>query len=328
MKELLEKVLAAYGPSGHEDKVRAVIEGLIRPYVDELRTDALGNLIARKHGAGKRIMLAAHMDQIGFIVTGVDKHGFLRVHNVGGIYRRNSLNRRVVFENGMSGVVSCEVEGDSPTDTTMLKLFIDIGAADRADALSQVALGDMAVYAPECTHLMNRCVCAPAMDNRAGCALLIGALQAVTNCPNEVVAVFTSQEEVGLRGARAAAYDVDPDVGIALDVTLVGDTPKGERLPMKIGGGIAIKVMDSSVICAGEVVAALEAAAEGAGAAHQREILFGGGTDAGAIHQTRSGVPSGALSIPSRYVHSACEVISLDDLEAGVKTLAAFLMRG
>lgn len=166
------------------------------------------------------------------------------------------------------------------------------------------------------------------MDDRAGCALLIEALKGLTDCPNEVVAVFTTQEEVGLRGARAAAWGVEPDVGLALDVTLCGDTPKGPRISVKLGGGIAVKVMDMSLICHPGVVEALEKAAGRAGALYQREVLTAGGTDAGAIQLTRGGVPAGVLSIPCRYVHSAVETVSLSDMREGVKLLGAYLMGG
>ena len=326
MKDILIKLLEAFGPSGYEGPVRAVIEQEIGPYVDELRVDALGNLIAVKHGDGKRIMLSAHMDQTGFIVTDADEHGFLRVHNVGWPRRLHALNRHLVFENGVNGVLSYEVEGHKADDSTMKAMFVDIGAYSREEALSRVQIGDMAVYTCEVCMLTCDVMSAPAMDNRAGCALLIEAVKALGDCPNEVVAVFSTQEEVGLRGAGAAAYDVRPDFAVALDVTPTGDTPKTERQSVKLGGGIAVKIMDSSIICAPDVVTALEQAGDRAGVKHQREVLTRGGTDAGAIHQSRGGVPTGALSVPCRYVHSATEVISLSDVAAGITLLTNFLM--
>lgn len=223
---------------------------MVAPYVDEMKVDALGNLITIKHGkGGKRVMLAAHMDHIGFVVTDIDDKGFLRVHNVGGIRRAWSLNRHVVFENGMHGVISSEERDVSPTDTTMLKLFIDIGAANREQAMEKVQIGDVAVYAPDVVD-MGDYIASPAQDNRAGCAIVVETLKKLPKeMDNEVVAVFTTQEEVGLRGATAAAYSVNPDIGIALDVTLCGDTPKGPRIAVKAGEGIAIKVLDNSLIC-------------------------------------------------------------------------------
>lgn len=325
MKEILKKLLLSYGATGREDGVREVIGEMVAPYVDELRVDALGNLIATKKGAGKRVMLAAHMDHIGFVVTAIDEKGFLRVHNVGGISRKVSLNRHVVFENGVSGLVSYEVQEDNPADTSMLKLFIDIGCTSREQAEAQVQLGDVAVYAPDVFE-MGDCLAGPAMDNRAGCAVAIGALRALKDCPNEVVCVFTVQEEVGLRGAKAAAYEVNPDLGIALDVTLSGDTPKGNRIAVELGKGIAVKVMDSSLICNPALVAKLEAVAEREGIAYQREVLTAGGTDASAIQLSRGGVAAGVLSVPCRYVHSATEMVNISDLEGGARLLSAFLM--
>ncbi len=325
MKDTLKKLLATYGPTGREAGIAKLIEGLVKPYVDEIRTDALGNLIAIKKGAGKRVMVAAHMDQIGFIVTDIDDKGFLRVHNVGGIRRAFSINRRVVFENGMSGILSCEEKDNDPADKTMLKLFIDIGCRDKKEAEKLIRRGDVCVYSPDVFE-MNELVCGPALDDRAGCALLIETLKALKNCPNEVIAVFTAQEEVGLRGARTAAFDVSPDVGIALDVTLAGDVPKGPDIAVEVGAGVAVKVMDSSLICTPWVVDKLEALAAKGKISNQREVLTGGGTDAGAIQLTRGGIPSGVLSVPCRYVHSATEAVSMEDMAAGVKLLTAFLM--
>ena len=188
-----------------------------------------------------------------------------------------------------------------------------------------VRRGDFAVYAGEFTELANNLVAGTAMDDRAGCAILIEMLKRLGETKNEIVAVFTVQEEVGLRGAQAAAFDVAPDMGIALDVTLCGDTPKGPKIAVKAGAGIAVKILDNSLICHPGVVKAMEEAAERAGAKYQREVLTAGGTDAGAIQRSRGGVPSGVLSIPCRYVHSPNETVSLDDMENGVKLLCELL---
>ncbi len=326
MKDTLKKLCAAYGATGRESCVARVIEEMVKPYVDETRVDALGNLIAVKKGAegGRRIMLAAHMDHIGFVVSAIDEKGFVRVGSVGGVSKVNSQNRRVVFENGVSGVLSGELENHDVTDGNMTKMFIDLGVSSREEAEKLVQLGDVAVYAPDVFELAGGLMAGPAMDNRAGCAVVVEALKVLGETRNEVVAVFTTQEEVGLRGAKAAAYEINPDVGIALDVTLCGDTPKGPKIAVKMGAGIAIKILDRSVICHPGVVRELEEAAERVGAAWQREVLTSGGTDAGAIQAVRSGIPCGVLSIPCRYVHSAAETVSLKDMENGVKTLAEF----
>ena len=290
-----------------------------------MEVDAMGNLIAVKKGADRRVMLAAHMDQIGFVVTDIDEKGFLRVHNVGGIRRAVSLNRHVVFENGVHGVLSYELENFKPDDTTMNALFIDIGAKDRADAEAHVQVGDMAVYAPDAFELGGGLMASPAMDNRVGCAVLVETLKRLKDCPYEVCAVFTVQEELGLRGAASASYRLNPDFGISLDGTFSGDTPKGPKIAVEAGKGPCIKILDSSVVCSPKVVAMMEAAAERAGIHAQREVLTAGGTDAGAIQKARAGVPCGALSIPTRYVHSATEVICISDAERGAALLAVLL---
>ena len=303
MRETLKRLLNAYGATGHEEAVREVIREMVEPWVDSIEVDALGNLICVKKGAGRRVMLAAHMDQIGFVVSEIDEKGFLRVFNVGGIRSIVSLNRHVVFENGVHGVVSYEQEGFKPGENSMRPLFIDIGAKDRADAERKVQIGDVAVYVPDVFELGDDLMGSPAMDNRVGCAVLIDTLRRLKDCPNEVCAVFTVQEEVGLRGAVAAAYGIDPEMGI----------------------GPCIKVLDNSVICSPKVVALMETAAEREGIAAQREVLTGGGTDAGAMQKTRAGVPCGVLSVACRYVHSACEVISIADAQNGAKLLAGLL---
>lgn len=326
MKDTLKKLCATFGATGYETCVVNVIKDMIAPYVDEMKVDALGSLIATKKGkGGQKIMLAAHTDHIGFVVTDIDEKGFARVHNVGGIRKANSLNRRVIFENGVSGVLSHENEGHDANDGNMTKLFIDLGASSKEEAEKLVRPGDTAVYAPDIFELANDLIAGPAMDDRAGCAILVETLKRLGETDNEIVAVFTSQEEVGLRGAQAAAFEVNPDMGIALDVTLCGDTPKGPKIAVKAGEGIAVKVMDSSLICHPGVVKKMEAAAEKAGAKYQREVLTAGGTDAGAIQRTRGGIPSGVLSIPCRYVHSATETVSLRDMENGVKLLVQLL---
>ena len=259
------------------------------------------------------------------MVLDADEHGFLRVHNAGGISKRASLNRHVVFENGVNGVVSNETERFSADDNKMSDLFIDIGAKDREDALSMVALGDVAVYAPDAFEMANGMIAAPAVDDRVGCAIALEAMKELGDCENEVAFVFTVQEELGLRGARAAAYGVDPQIGVALDVTLSGDTPKGPKIAVRAGEGPCVKVRDSSLVCSPRVVKGLEEAAGRVGVKTQREVLTAGGNDAAAMQAARAGVLAGTISIACRYVHSACETISLADCEGAKKMLVAFL---
>lgn len=327
MFELIKKIADVYGATGRESAVADTIEALLKDKVDSITRDAMGNLICEKRGTdpgGKRIMLSAHMDHIGFIVAAVEKEGFLRVAPVGGIRVAYSHTRHVCFANGVQGVIVQEPVADNEKPV-MKHMFIDIGAADAEEALSLVQLGDIAVYAPDCFRLGEYRVAAPAMDDRIACALLVSVMQQLGETKDTVYAVFSTQEEVGCRGAKTAAYGINPDVGIALDVTGNGDTPKTKLPSVKLGDGAAVKIMDNGSISSPEVVSALLAAGEKAGVKTQREVLPYGGTDAMAMQTTRSGVRVGTVSIPCRYVHSACEVIDLRDVDAAEKLLLAYL---
>ena len=325
MIELLKKLLAPIGPTGLEGAVAAAITEEIKDYVDEIRTDALGNLIAVKHGKGpnpKKIMFSAHMDHIGFIVTGVEKEGYLRVASVGGVGIPVSRTRHVTFTNGVHGVVVKEPK-EGPD---MFKdLFIDIGAQDKEDALSMVSIGDVAVYAGDVFPLGKNRWASPAMDDRCACALLAKLLQTVGDTQDTVIAVFSVQEEVGCRGARVASFAMEPDIGIALDVTGWGDTPGTTQPEIKLGEGIGVKIMDRGSISNPALREELLACGEKAGVKTQREVLPYGGTDASAMQTSRGGIPVCTISIPCRYVHSACEVIDMRDMDAGLKLLQEYL---
>ena len=321
-KDMLKSILAAYGPSGREQTVSDVIRGYVEPFADEVYNDALGNLIAVKKGtSGKKVMLSAHMDQIGLIVVDIDEKGFLRVSNVGGVNPVISAAREVRFENGTRGVTYFETEKHGVKDTTMPELFVDIGATSREEAEAKVQIGDVAVYATNFVEMGNR-ISSGALDDRIACAAVVEAFRTMQNV-HDVYAVFTVQEEVGLRGAGAAAYAIEPDLNISLDVTGTGDTPKCSRMSVKLGAGAAVKVMDSSVIVPPVVRAFLEKAAEENNIRVQPEVLRGGGTDTGAVQRTRSGVLSGCISIPTRYIHSPVETADLADYEAAVQLVRA-----
>ncbi len=327
MFDILKKVLKPIGPSGLEEPVAAAIREEVKDYVDTMESDALGNLICVKKGTdpnGKKIMFSAHMDHIGFIVTGYEKEGFLRVTNVGGIGIDVSLTRHVVFANGVEGVVVCEpVQGAK----AMKNLFIDIGAESKEEAEKKVQLGDVAVYTPDCFRLGENRVASPAMDDRCACALLVKLLQTVGETKDTVIAVFSVQEEVGCRGAKVASFSQEPDVGIALDVTAWGDTPEVKLPAIKLGEGCAVKVMDRASISNPALRDELLACGEAAGVKTQREVLPFGGTDAGAMQTSRGGIPVCTISIPCRYVHSACETIDMRDMDAALKLLTAYLKK-
>jgi len=325
MLDTLKKMLSVYGPTGHENAVAEAVRSLVEKKADSVRTDALGNLIVEKKGRpeGKTIMFSAHMDHIALVVTDVEEEGFLRVTNAGGIGLPMTKGHHVVFGNGVHGVVMSQPVKDE--EAGMQHLFVDIGAENKAEALAMVQLGDACVYAPDAFELGKNRIASPAMDDRCACALLVELLLSLEQPENTVVAVFSTQEEVGTRGASVAAYAVNPDLGVAIDVTCWGDTPEVKLPAVKLGQGAAVKFMDRSMIASPFVRDALIAAAERAGAAYQREVLPFGGTDGAAIQHARGGIPAGTLSIPCRYVHSACEVIDMRDMESALAILKEFV---
>ncbi|MBE3589589.1 MAG: M42 family metallopeptidase [Firmicutes bacterium] len=332
MEELLKRLTETWGPSGREARVRALLQEVLAGRVDEMRVDALGNLICvkRPKGAarGRRVMFAAHMDEIGVIVTDIDERGFLRIGMVGGVSPQIAVGQRVLFENGLVGSVSHEPapgvdfsRGES-NELQFHKLWVDVGARSREEAEKLVGYGAMAVFHRP-LEANEHVFIGKALDDRAGCAVLAQALLEMDEVGNEVYAVFTVQEEVGLRGARTSAYGVDPQIGFAIDVTGTGDTPKARPMAVKLGGGAAVKAMDMSLVTPPEIRDLMVERAERRGIPYQIEVLAMGGTDAGAIHLTRAGVPSGCISIPTRYLHTPAEMVSKDDMRACVDLVKA-----
>lgn len=324
IKDLIKKLTEAYGPSGDERNIRQMIREEIQEVADELIEDVMGNLIAIKKGTGRRIMIAAHMDQIGMIITHIDEKGFLRFAAVGGVSVQNSIHRRIRFKNGMTGVIGFESEINDVKDIQLARMYIDIGASNRSEAEKQIHIGDVAIY-DTCFTESNGKYTSGAMDDRIGCAIAIEVMKRLKQSEHEIYFVFTTQEEVGLRGAKTAAYTVNPQMAIAIDVTLTGDTPKARLMSIKLGAGPAVKVKDNSIMCHPKVIDQMVKAAEAISIPYQMEVLTAGGTDSGAIHLSRSGVPSGVLSIPCRYVHSANEMVDAGDVENGVALLVQLL---
>lgn len=321
--ELLKKLCSTFSPSGSEERITNLIYNEVKDFADEIKRDVLGNLIVRKKGNGKKIMLAAHTDEIGVAVTFIDDNGFLRFGAVGGINPIYSLYQRVEFANGTIGVISYEENIDSVKNINISKMFIDIGAKNKSEAEKMVSIGDFASFKSEFHNNGNR-VFSKALDNRAGVYVLIETLKNIKNQENDLYFVFTSQEEVGLRGARVSAFGIDPDIAIAVDVTDTGDTPNCKTMAVKLGGGVAVKVKDNSVICDKEVRESLIKCANDNDIDYQLEVLAFGGTDAGAIHTTKSGIKTGGLSIPVRYIHSTCETADFDDIKSAVKLLTLY----
>lgn len=322
--ELIKNLTEIYGPSGREEKIRSLIKNEIKRYCKDIKTDALGNLIAhiptKTKKNAKKLMFCAHMDEIGLIVKHIDNKGFLRFASVGGIFPEKIMHHRVLFENGVIGVIGVETKPETPKPPGIDNYYIDIGASDKKEAEKMIRIGDIASFYQE-TEIINNKIVSKALDDRIGCYCLIETMKKIKNNKMELYFVFSTQEEVGLRGARTSAYGINPDYAIAVDVTGTGDTPESPRMAVEIGKGVAIKVMDSAFIAHPFIKDKLISYAQKLKISHQLEILEKGTTDAAMIQIIREGVQSGVLSIPTRYTHSPNEVCDLNDVNTTVALL-------
>lgn len=328
MIDLIRKLTEAWGPSGYEHQVRDLIRTEVKRYASSMEVDPLGSLLCRVGKGGKdkkTIMVAAHMDEIGVMATFQEpKSGYLRFSPIGGLLYTTLHGSRVRFEDGTTGIIAApEPFGASRTTAPEIdRFYIDVSDGGEAD---QSRAGTPAAFWRHFEQRGTRLI-AKSMDDRIGCAVAIEAMRRLNKqTPHEVVFAFTVQEEVGLRGARAAGYGVDPDVAISLDVTQAGDEIKGERNVVALGGGAAIKVMDAGHIVPPQVRDWMIAAAEGVGIPYQLETLTLGTTDAAGIQVAREGVPSGCISIPCRFVHTTSETVDSRDVEACVQLLVRLL---
>jgi tetrahedral aminopeptidase len=326
MRELIQKLVETYGPSGAEEQIRDVIRAEVEPLADEIRVDPLGSLVVRKQGGeGKRIALAAHMDEIGVMATYVDEKGFARLTRIGGVRSLTCVGARVAFADGTIGVIGVEEKREDLTKLpTFEQLYLDVGATSRDDCPIQV--GDPAAFVrpfvPQGRRLISK-----AMDDRIGCAILIETLRRLKNTPHDLYFVFSVQEEVGLRGARTSAYGIDPDLAIAVDVTGTGDKPEARPMAVTLGKGPAVKVKDSGMIAHPAVRDLMVQRAKEAEIPYQLEVLERGSTDAAAMQLVRAGVPAGCLSIPTRYLHTPSEMVDEEDVENSVKLLLEILRK-
>jgi endoglucanase len=324
MIETIRKLVECYGPSGHESAIRKLIQEEINGLADEVQVDALGNLIAWKRGSKKgaaRIMLSAHMDEIGMMVSHVDADGFLRFISIGGLYPNTLHGNRVLFADGTVGTIGVDSEVSIIVVPDINQLFIDVSNGGKKHS---IRVGDAAGFHRNMEVRGDRLI-GKSMDDRIGCAIQIEVMRSLRKCPNEVAFVFSVQEEVGLRGATTAAHAIDPLVGIAIDVTRTGDTPKGPKMEISLGKGPAIKIKDSRMLASPEVIDLMEKAAAAAKIPCQREVLMQGSTDAATMQIARGGVYSGCLSIPCRYVHTTSETVDRNDVQNGVKLLVKLL---
>ncbi len=333
MKQLIKKLVEAWGPSGYEHHMRELIKEEIKGLYDDMFVDPMGSLICRvgtKTDSNLRIMVAAHMDEIGLMVSHIDRNGFLRFTNIGGLMPSTLNGNRVKFENGVIGTIAVENMWGKMYELPKLDgFYIDVSEGlngDSGNKNAPIQVGDPAGFHRTFEERGNRLV-AKSMDDRIGCAVAIETMRKLKQlgCKHEVYFAFTVQEEVGLRGARPAAHGINPDLGIALDVTGTGDTAKADHMAVALGKGAAVKVRDGGMIVPPAVKNLMVDTAEKHKIPYQLEILNGGTTDAMAIQTAQSGVPSGCISIPCRYVHTVNETVDMVDVQASVDLLAAML---
>lgn len=339
--ELLATLCEAPGIPGREAEVRGIVRDALSNLDLTFRTDALGNLIVEAPGPedAPRVMVSAHMDEIGFVVRHVDEQGFLRLHNLGGFDVRNLFARqvrvhvrdgapRVGILNPATKPVHVASQEERTKIPQMEDFAVDLGLPAET-VKAEVRVGDMVTLLQPFRDLGDA-VTGKALDDRSGCWILIETLRRLHDPKARVAAVFSVQEEVGVRGATTSAFGVAPDVGVALDTTLAIDTPgtPDHQAVTRLGEGVAIKISDGRSISEGWLVDRFAALAEAEEIPHQFEVLPRGGTDAAAIQQSRAGVASVTLSTPSRYVHTVTEMVAKRDLEAAVGLLGAFLRDG
>ncbi len=335
IKNLLEKLSNAHGISGHEKEVRSMLEEEIKPYVDEMQTDKLGNLIATKNGKGPSVMIAAHMDEIGFMVKYIDDNGFIYFAKSGGWFDQTLLNQRIVIHSKDKHTIG--VVGSKPSHVMKMEeakkvieigeMYIDIGAKNKKDAEKiGVRIGDTITVDRRFELLANGIVTGKAFDNRAGMVIMIEAARLLSKLKLKASINFvgTTQEEIGLKGARTAAYALNPDVAIAVDTTIPGDHPGVEKKSsaLEIGKGPAITVSDAEgmgIVVSESVLEWMQDSAKKGKISYQLSVLEGGTTDAAIINLTRQGIPSGGISIATRYIHSPVEVLDLKDIQSCAK---------
>ncbi|MBQ2773435.1 MAG: M42 family metallopeptidase [Clostridia bacterium] len=329
MYQTLKKLLPTTpSVSGREQGIRDIIKDLMSPICDEVRTDAMGNLICLKKGnatAPRKVLLVAHMDEIGFIVNFIEDNGYLRVAPIGGIDYTAAVGSVVVFENGTRGVLVSQ--GDIKKDEAPKwdKCYVDIGAKNRREAEKKLKIGDCCALCANLVRLMNNRVCGRPLDDRVGCAVMIEIARRMIAPADDIYYVFSVQEEVGCRGARPAAFGIAPELALVFDVTATGDAQSAPAMAVKLGGGVAVKIKDKSVICDAALVDELLALAKEKGIAAQCEILTFGGTDTSAVQMTGLGCRAGALSLPCRYIHTGVEMLDMGDVKAAVQLGVAFL---
>ncbi|MBN1562521.1 MAG: M20/M25/M40 family metallo-hydrolase [Anaerolineae bacterium] len=328
MDALIKKLAECWGPPGFEHQIRDLIRAEVEDIADDITVDALGNLICRIGNGEKRIMTAAHMDEIGLIVGYIDRQGYARFASIGGLFPATLLGARVRFENGVIGTIGVEHQFTKRRDLPDLSgFYIDFSESTNdagGNENAAVRVGDPAGFVGEVIRRGDR-VIGKSLDDRGGCAIQIAAMRRVKEqgTPHSVYFVFTVQEEVGVRGAAPAAFGIEPDLMLAIDCTPTGDVPNCKPMAVTLGGGAAIKTRDTGLIVPPAVRDLLIQRAEAAGIPYQLEVLELGSTDARAVQNVLTGVPAGAISYPVRYVHTRSETADINDMQAVVDLLVA-----
>ena len=327
-EKLLEELTQLWGVSGYEKGVRRFIEDKVKDFADKIWTDNVGNLIVLKKGTGgsgsKKIMYAAHMDHIGFMVNDIEENGLIRICNMGWNWAGAAYNERVIFRSGLTGVVGCYGPIEEAKNQ-IEKLFVDIGCSKKEETEKLVRIGDCCTYEGKYVHLADDRICSVALDDRLGCYQLIEALKENPGSyPNDCYYCFVVQEELGCRGSQVAAQQILPDIGIAVDITPAHDYPNDLTGSNKIGAGTGIKVCDPSVVADETVVSVMEKLCEENNIKYQREVIDRGGTDASSMNVTGAGVRTGGICAATRYPHSQSNVVSAADIEGGIDLMNAF----
>jgi len=331
MKEMLIKLANAHGISGYEDNIREIVKEEMKEYVDEIKIDKLGNLIGIKREGEPSIMIAAHMDEIGLMVKSIDENGFIKFTKIGGWYDATLLNTRVIVhgKEDVYGVIGSKPphlmkEDERKKSIESKDMFIDIGAKNKEDVKRYgIKVGTPISLDFEIKELMNDRITGKALDDRVGIAVMLEALKNYDGSAT-IYAVGTVQEEVGLKGARTAAFGLSPDASIVCEVAIADDHPGIKNGNIKLDGGVVITVADASgrgLITHPRILKWLESVAIENNIPYQLEVAEGGTTDAAAIHITKDGIPSGVISVPTRYMHSGVEVVSMKDVENAAKLL-------
>ena len=331
MNELIKKLVEAYGPSGFEDGMRDLIRPEIEAYADEISVDALGNLIAVKKGSGGglKVMIAAHMDEIGVMVTHITQDGFLRFTNIGGVLPHNLMGSRVQFANGVIGVISSDRLEDRSKIHPLTKFFIDVGASSPDDC--PVGVGDAAGFVRPFLAQGKR-LTAKAMDDRIGCVVAIETLKRLKTTPHDVYFAFTVQEEVGLRGATVAAHALAPDIALAVDSTPARDLPASDgrenvAYNTQLDRGPAIYIADADTLPSQRMIRHFAETGDALDIPYQFRQPGGGGTDAGAMHQQLEGIPALSISVPGRYAHTPVGLARVSDWQNTLRLIHAGVSR-